>query len=354
MRPTHPPTSGRRSAITRLPVLALAAAAALGVASGSAWAQTTGGPQGAVPFANGSLSSLTGSTLKVAGRNGDSTVVVNGSTGYLKTTSATAADVAVGDCIRVSGTGSDTTGITATSVTLSKPQGKSGCTQTNPFGGGNRGTGQNGGTGPNGGSGRTGQGFGPPGGTLPNGQTFTPGQNGQGPGAGQTPSGTLPDGTTRPSFASANGTVKAVNGDQITVKAQIPQGFPGAGGPGGAPGTTSTTTATGSSTKSSSAKGSKKQAAATTQNVDVTLNSTTTLLQTVSTTQKDLAVGVCVAASGTADSVGTITAKTVTISQPVNGTCTGNGGFGGRPGGFGPRGQDGGTTTTTGGTGSTV
>jgi hypothetical protein len=45
-----------------------------------------------------------------------------------------------------------------------------------------------------------------------------------------------------------------------------------------------------------------------------------------------------VTATGTVDSVGTVTAKEVTISQPENGSCTGFGGFGGAfgPGGFGP------------------
>jgi len=56
----------------------------------------------------------------------------------------------------------------------------------------------------------------------------------------------------------------------------------------------------------------------------------------------------CVAATGTVDSLGTITAKTVTISQPQNGSCGGGlGGFGGFGGRFGPGAAPGATPTST-------
>ena len=49
-------------------------------------------------------------------------------------------------------------------------------------------------------------------------------------------------------------------------------------------------------------------------------------------------------AAGTTDSVGTVTAQSVTVSAADNGTCPFGGGFGGfgpRPGGAAPDGTDG-------------
>ncbi len=72
----------------------------------------------------------------------------------------------------------------------------------------------------------------------------------------------------------------------------------------------------------------------------VSLTDSTSITQTVAASQSDLAVGACVNAAGNADSVGTVTATTVTISQPQNGSCSAFGGFGGGFGGrFGGQGQ---------------
>src|SRR5262249_42098449 len=90
------------------------------------------------------------------------------------------------------------------------------------------------------------------------------------------------------------------------------------------------TTAT---TKPNNNAKSTKKPKTVTQTVTVTVDGQTTFTQTVNATEKDLAVGSCVSASGTVDSVGTVTAKNVTMSQPENGSCTAAGGFGG--GGFG-------------------
>jgi len=313
-QPSSPPRARRRGL-----ALAVLGATALAVGSGTALAQTTGGgttggPTGAAPFARGTLGAVSGSTLQVQGRNGNTSVVVTGSTAYHQTKAATVSDVKTGACIRAVGSGSDTAGITATTVALSEPQGKKGCTQDNPFGGNGRtGAGANGQRG----GGRV---FNGPGGTLPN---------------GQTPPATLPDGSARPSFGAAFGTVKSVSGDTITIKAQIePQ-----------PNQNTSPTTTPANTKSSN-----KQAKATTQTVVVTVDANTVWSQTVSATQKDLAVGSCVTATGAVDSVGTVTAKEVTISQPENGSCTGFGGFGGAfgPGRFRPGGGTAGNGGTTG------
>jgi|SRR5271169_1335923 len=128
---------------------------------------------------------------------------------------------------------------------------------------------------------------------------------------------TLPGGSAGSvpaNIAAAFGTVQSVSGDQLTVKEQVPK------------------------TKKTKAK---------TATVSVTLSGSTTVTETVKGAVSDLAVGSCVTANGTADSLGTITAKSVTVSQPVNGSCGGGfGGFGGFGGRFGSGAGGGGTPTS--------
>ncbi len=248
------------------------------LAAGPADAQTpNSSPR---PFANGLLSGLTGSTLTVQSRNGNSTtVVVTSSTGYLQTKPATAADLAPGDCVRVVGTGSATSGIQASTVLITKPTSK-GCLR-NPMGTRRAGNG----------AGRFGNGTPDSGGppfTSPNGSPLT-----------------LPNGSTVPSnLAATFGAVSSVSGSQLTVKQVVPP------------------------------TNKKSKSKPKTSTVNVTISSSTTLTQTVTAAMSDLAVGSCVTAVGTVDSVGTVTARNVTISQPQNGSCFagfgGLGGFGGR------------------------
>ena len=73
----------------------------------------------------------------------------------------------------------------------------------------------------------------------------------------------------------------------------------------------------------------------------VTLTATTTFTTTQSATAAAIVVGQCARAIGTADTTGAITATTLTISAPTNGTCTS--GFGFR-GGFGGAGASTGAT----------
>jgi len=274
-------TSGpERAAWAALPIISVLL---LALAAGSAAAQTSGTTPS--PFTTGMLSGLTGSTLAVQASNGSTTnVVVTGSTSYRQTSSATTSDLAIGDCVRVSGTGSTTSGIHATTVAITKATSK-GC-MNNPAGfAAGRGAG--------------GRPFGnrPPGGrtgfTLPNG-------------------GTIPR-----NIAAAFGSVTSISGQQLSVKAIV---------------------------RPKNNKSKPK-----TGTVTVTLSGSTTLTQTQKAAETNLAVGSCVSANGTVDSLGTITARNVTISQPVNGTCAGGfGGFGGGPGGFGggPGGFGGGPPTT--------
>jgi len=230
---------------------------------------------------------------------GNATVVVTPSTSYQQTKSAAMSDIAAGACVRVTGTGSMGAGIQATTVALSKPA-KGGCSLTAQTGG-RFGSRFRNGTRPN----------------LPNGQRpdFPNGQQNSPPNGAP---GADANGGSRPAnFAVAFGAVKNISGDQMKVKAY----------------TLSRPTSTSNSASNSNSNAKPKVK---TQTVTVTLTSDTTVTQTTSATEKDLSVGSCVNANGNVDSVGTITAQRVGISQPQNGACTGFGfGGGGRFGGSG-------------------
>jgi hypothetical protein len=209
---------------------------------------TSNGP----PFASGTLSGISGSTLSVQGANGSTAVAVTDTTTYQQTKSADASAIAVGDCARIIGTGSLTKGITAFTVSVS-PATANGC-------GRGRG-GAFGGARPNGGNGATGSGnFGGGNGTRPR------------SGNGQRPAGA-------PNVAMASGTVTSVTGDHLTAKA---------------------TTFAPPVKKNAKPK-------TTTKNVKVTLSSATTITQTVAATADALAVGSCVTAAGTPNDTGTLT-----------------------------------------------
>ena len=101
------------------------------------------------------------------------------------------------------------------------------------------------------------------------------------------------------SFATAFGSVTAVAGSTVTVNETNPQ-------------TQQTTSVT------------------------VTLTPTTTFTTTQTATAAAIVVGQCARATGTADSTGAVTAQSLTISAPTNGSCTTGFGFrGGAGGGFG-------------------
>lgn len=68
--------------------------------------------------------------------------------------------------------------------------------------------------------------------------------------------------------------------------------------------------------------------------VTVSWSSSTVFTETVTLSSSAVAVGDCVTATGKSSS-GAITATSVSITKPVNGSCTGRGGFGGAPGGGG-------------------
>ena len=136
------------------------------------------------------------------------------------------------------------------------------------------------------------------GGRLPGGGQFS----GRPPGAPNGGSG------SRRAFASVTGTVSSVSGTTVLVKGTLRNG------PGAAGAATPATPAT----------------------ITVSLPASATVTQTVPATSAAAVVGRCARAIGPADSVGAITAKSITISRPgANGCRTG---FGGRSNGGGSNG----------------
>jgi hypothetical protein len=268
----------RPRTLARGAVAALVVGAAAVLVASPAGAQNS--TQAAPPFASGTLNSVSGSTLEVQAQTGTRRVVVTKSTDYRQEKAATPSDIVTGDCVRVFGTGSTSSGIQATTVSLQKPTAK-GCT-TDQQAQNRRGRFRNRAQGgefpgrPNAPSGTDGN----PAGAPP---TGAPG--GQGPGAAR-------DG------GIAVGSVTSVSGNQLTVKARM-----------------FVRPTTDDTSKRNTTPKSK------TVNVTVSLADSTAITQTVDATSADLAVGSCVNATGTTDSVGTVTASTVTISQPQNGSC---------------------------------
>src|SRR5579862_5516731 len=74
----------------------------------------------------------------------------------------------------------------------------------------------------------------------------------------------------------------------------------------------------------------------TTGDSTVTYASTTTITQTSTGTLADITAGLCITATGSKDATGALTATTVTLDKPVNGSCATTG-FGGGGGTFTPR-----------------
>jgi hypothetical protein len=274
---------------------------AVALAASPAVAQTAGtAPQ----FASGAVTSVHGDAVQVTNQtqNSESTVVLSPTTQVTKRVTASTSAITVGACVRVTGTGSATKGITARSVALSAAT-SSGC---NAAPGGAAA----------GGSGGGGFRFG-------NGQRPRNFGNGNGNGFGNR------GGARTANFALASGPVVSVKGDKIVVKSTTFQ----------RPSTTSTT----SGKKKSTSKGTRTATPTMkTSNVTVTLPSAVAISETVAGTTADVAVGSCVTATGT-NSAGSVTANRVVVSQPVSGSCTAGFGFGGgpRPGAGGGNGTNG-------------
>jgi hypothetical protein len=142
-----------------------------------------------------------------------------------------------------------------------------------------------------------------------NGACPTAGASGGFPGGGSAPTGApngaptgAPPGSSgaRRAFASATGTVSSVTGSTILLKGVLRDGQ----------------SAAGSTTPASPAA------------IAVTLGAAATVTQTLVATSAAAVVGQCARANGSANSVGTISAKSITISAPGADGC--NSRFGGR------------------------
>jgi hypothetical protein len=239
------------------------------------------GPQ-TPPGTFGTAAAVSATSLEVQNpTNGQVTVNFTASTTFSNTVSGTLADVTAGSCVTVSSTATGSsrpapgTPITARTVSITQP-GASGCTAGGFGGGGGGVTGGNGGSRPNR----------PSGSAQPSGSTRPSGANG----------------ANRGNFGGfAFGSVTAVSATGFTVH--------------------------------SAARG---QTAAT--DTTVTVNATTSYSKVESATSSALAVGQCIAAVGSTDDTGAVTAKTIGISKAGPNGCTQ--GFGGR--GAGGRGGNGG------------
>ncbi len=144
---------------------------------------------GSFPGTVGSVASLSGSSMEVQNQqSGQVTVSWTPSTAFSQSASASAASVAVGDCVVVNGTSSNGS-IAARTVSISQPSSSGTCTATRPAGGG----------------------FGRPGG-------------------GNAPSGSLPAGRTGPPPSFASGKVTSVAPGTLSVYGTSAAGGPASSG----------------------------------------------------------------------------------------------------------------------------
>jgi hypothetical protein len=285
--PTRP---NQKSRTTRLiPVAVMGSLAALTLAacgSGSAGGSTDSGstPQatapspsgsfgGQRPAASGLIAAVDGTTMQVQSQQAGQTAVTwSDSTKFSHSVTVTISAIKAGSCVTaIAPTGTDqaATSFTATTVTVSAAT-----------------------------NGECGRGFGGPG-----------GGNGSGGASGVRPSGAPtgfpsggPGGTGGGALGFggiATGKVVSVSGSSVVLDAEA---FDLNGG----------------------------SAAPTTTKKTITIGTDTTVSTQASTTSKSVVAGKCATVQGAADSEGTVTATSVSITDASNGQCTG--GFGGRNG----------------------
>ncbi len=248
-----------------------------------------------LPGAAGEVVAVTGSTAQVQSQRdgqvtGQTAVSWTGSTTFTQQVSAKLTDIAVGACVMVrsadvSGSSTDTGAVAAGTVRIVSPSGED-CSM--------------GGLDDN----RPGQGSGR-GGETPSPQEGAPEGMPSGGPSRMPPGGT--GGRPGGGFGGAFGKVTAVSSAGFAVESTPP-------GASGADSETST--------------------------VEVTVGSDTTYTKQADAEAGDVKAGVCLQARGESDSVGAIAATTVSLSQPVDGSCGGFG-MGGFPGGRGPGGAPG-------------
>lgn len=227
-----------------------------------------GGPDGRMPGANGKVAAIDGDTAQVQGMDGQVAVTWTRSTTFTQDVDAALSDVKVGSCVAVAPQGDPSSSGTPASAPATEVTAAS--VRITPKTDGSCGLGVRG----------------------PGGQSGTAG----GPQLDGTPPSDAPDGGERPRvrmIAGAVGEVTAVSATGFTVASVAP----GAGDDAG--------------TK------------AETRAVTVTVGAETTYTTTAAAAAADVEVGVCLAATGDTDQTGAVTAKTVMLSQPVDGQCGG-------------------------------
>lgn len=271
---------GGGSGSTKAQAAAPAASASAGQRSGSGTAQQDRGG------VRGTIAAVTGQLMQLQDTSSQTAVAWTSSTTITAQVAGTLADVKPGVCVLAvtAPTGTSSTASAsgaATSVAISQPV-NGACTAG--FGAGTGGT------------------RGAPGGGMPSGAP-TGGQP-----YGTRPSG-APTGGAGGFVRPVDGLVTAVSGDTITVQ---------------------TTTGSGTATSGT----------ATTGTATVTVDSATVFRTTKAADASAIVVGQCATARGQADSSGKVTATSIVVSPPTNGTCvTANRGFGGSRSGQGQTGQ---------------
>lgn len=273
------------AALAVLPLAACGSSGSSGANPSTSAARPTGGGGGGVgrtqrPGASGLIAAISGQTMQVQNTSSQTAVTWNASTQLAKVVSGTFADVTVGSCVQVRAATVPAGGATSSGGDTAAPTALDAATVsiTAPV---------NGSCAPAGAA--------TPGGNRPTG-TRTGGPNGTRTGApGGAPTG---DANGLRGGGIAFGTVTSVSGNSFVVQET---GF-GRGGSGTASPTGSTPTT-----------------------VTVTTSPSTSYSHQVAATATDIAVGGCVTAYGTADDTGAITAQSLTLRAPVDGSCTGTG-----------------------------
>lgn len=258
------------------------------------------------PAASGLVAAVNGSTAQVQGQDGQIAVTWSSSTKFTAEVSLAASSIKAGDCVTAIGEtptppgsapssspGTSSDAFTAATVVVTQATNGS-CTAGGARGGGGFGGGNFGG------------------GARPSGAPsgFPPGQRPSGFPTGARPSGGGGNGFAR--FANtAIGKVISTSGSAIVVASVDFGRF------GGAP---------------ASSNISPSGTTPATTNKTVTLDSSTKVSTTKTATASAVKVGVCASAQGTQDDSGAVTATSIAITQPVNGSCQPRFGF---RGGFG-------------------
>lgn len=220
------------------------------------------------PAASGTIASILGQDLEVQGTSGQTTVDVTAKTAITATVPLALRDVIVGTCISATGTKGAGGKVDATVVTITAAV-KGSCLERGGFGAGGGG------------------GF----------------RGGSGGGFPRT-TGTVPARFRTANVSGAFGKVTKVSGSTITVEGISFAGF------GGRP-----------------ASGTSKPTTPKASPQTVVVSSKTRYSKTERVTAGALKVGECATAFGSTNDIGVVSATRLTVTQPVDGSCTTGFGF---------------------------